>query len=69
MSELFTESEMGSLCPLDQWMLDNNIHALDFGDHIDLPWVARNGTAVTVGHTKEMACHRMAKKLGIKFYR
>lgn len=69
MNELFSEKEVTSLSPIDQWLSDFNIRCLDFGPGLDQPWVARNGNAMTNGNTKEIASMRMAAKLKIKFYR
>tara|TARA_R110000868_G_scaffold113757_1_gene305121 strand:- start:1019 stop:1228 length:210 start_codon:yes stop_codon:yes gene_type:complete len=69
MDELFNEEEVTSLSPIDQWLSDFNIRCLDFGPGLDQPWVARNGNAMTIGNTKEMAAIRMSTKLKIKFYR
>ena len=77
MSELFETSEMESLSPQGAWMKKHNIGAfeIDAPDSVDFgDWIAwqgesgPNNSTNTMGHTKEQALLKLARRLKLTFY-
>jgi hypothetical protein len=68
MSELFSDDEVNSLSPADEWAKRNSITVYHDGE-MAVPWVAWMGSIKATANTKEGALLAMANRLKIEFYR